>query len=49
MKPTRRDFIKANADAVSAVISARVALDEVLDAVEKTKSGQALKSVILFN
>ena len=43
------DFIKTNTDAVSAVISSRVALDDVLAAVEKTKSGQALKSVILFN
>jgi threonine dehydrogenase-like Zn-dependent dehydrogenase len=42
------DFIRSNSDAVSAVISSRVRLDDVLDAVEKTRSGQALKSVILF-
>lgn len=43
------EFVRENADPVSEVISERCGLDDVIDAVERTKKGQALKTVIVFD
>lgn len=41
-------FVKEYADRIDHVISVRCGLDDVLNAVERVKSGSALKSVIMF-
>ena len=43
------EFVKENAGTVSKVISVRCGLDELLAAVERVKSADALKTVILFD
>lgn len=43
------EFVRENAAVVSKVISERCALDGVLDAVERTKTGAALKTIIVFD
>ena len=43
------EFVRANPAAVSSVISERCALDGILDAVDRIKTGAALKSIITFD
>ena len=43
------EFVRENAGPVSEVISERCGLDDVIDAVERTKKGQALKTIIVFD
>ena len=42
-------FVKENAKRVSEIISERCGLDDILDAVERIKKGEALKTIILFD
>lgn len=42
------EFVRQNAVAVSEVISVRCGLDDVLDAVDRVKRGDAFKTVIMF-
>ena len=41
-------FVNENAISVAEIISARCRLEDVLTAVEKTKKGEAFKTIILF-
>lgn len=41
-------FVNENADSVAEIISSRCRLEDVLTAVEKTKRGEAFKTIILF-
>jgi threonine dehydrogenase-like Zn-dependent dehydrogenase len=43
------EFVRENPEVVSKVISERCALDGVLDAVERVKTGAALKTIIMFD
>jgi threonine dehydrogenase-like Zn-dependent dehydrogenase len=42
-------FVAEHADRVSRVISTRCALDDILDAVERVKKGQGIKSIVTFD
>lgn len=43
------DFVRENAESVSKLISVRCGLEDVLEAVERVKRGDAFKTVILFD
>jgi threonine dehydrogenase-like Zn-dependent dehydrogenase len=42
------EFVRNNTELVSRIISERCALDGILDAVERVKTGAALKTIIMF-